>query len=80
MRADGPGVELLAVRVFAARLGVLFQVFREPGEEGVLEFRDASAERGMILFDTRDADLTGLGGGTTPEGQAEGGVAAAYGE
>ena len=25
---------------------------------------------GMILFDTRDADLTGFGGGTTPEGQA----------
>ena len=25
---------------------------------------------GMILFDTRDADLAGFGGGTTPEGQA----------
>ena len=24
----------------------------------------------MILFDTRDADITGFGGGTTPEGQA----------
>jgi hypothetical protein len=24
---------------------------------------------GMILFDTRDADITGFGGGTTPEGQ-----------
>ena len=24
----------------------------------------------MILFDTRDADLAGFGGGTTPEGQA----------
>lgn len=44
--------ELDALLAYQLSLGQHELLDVEPGEEGVLEFRDASAERGMILFDT----------------------------
>ncbi len=42
----------------------------QPSEAAYGKLNQYLRTGGMILFDTRDADLTGFGGGTTPEGQA----------
>ncbi len=42
----------------------------QPSEAAYGKLNEYLRTGGMILFDTRDADLTGFGGGTTPEGQA----------
>lgn len=42
----------------------------QPSEAAYAKLNQYMRTGGMILFDTRDADLTGFGGGTTPEGQA----------
>jgi hypothetical protein len=41
-----------------------------PSEAAYAKLNQYLRTGGMILFDTRDADLTGVGGGTTPAGQA----------
>ena len=42
----------------------------QPSDAAYAKLNQYLRTGGMILFDTRDADLTGFGGGTTPEGQA----------
>jgi hypothetical protein len=42
----------------------------EPSDAAYGKLNQYLRTGGMILFDTRDADLAGFGGGTTPEGQA----------
>lgn len=42
----------------------------EPSDAAYARLNQYLRTGGMILFDTRDADLAGFGGGTTPEGQA----------
>ncbi|WP_374433118.1 DUF4159 domain-containing protein [Tabrizicola sp.] len=42
----------------------------EPSDAAYAKLNQYLRTGGMILFDTRDADLSGFGGGTTPEGQA----------
>lgn len=42
----------------------------EPSDAAYAKLNQYLRTGGMILFDTRDADLAGFGGGTTPEGQA----------
>jgi len=41
----------------------------EPSDAAYAKLNQYLRTGGMILFDTRDADLAGFGGGTTPEGQ-----------
>ena len=43
---------------------------KQPSDAAYAKLNQYLRTGGMILFDTRDADLTGFGGGTTPEGQA----------
>ena len=43
---------------------------KQPSDAAYAKLNQYLQTGGMILFDTRDADLTGFGGGTTPEGQA----------
>lgn len=43
---------------------------KQPSDAAYAKLNQYLRTGGMILFDTRDADITGLGGGTTPEGQA----------
>jgi hypothetical protein len=42
----------------------------EPSDAAYSKLNQYLRTGGMILFDTRDANLSGFGGGTTPEGQA----------
>ncbi|MFN4204312.1 MAG: DUF4159 domain-containing protein [Tabrizicola sp.] len=42
----------------------------QPSDAAYAKLNQYLRTGGMILFDTRDADLAGFGGGTTPEGQA----------
>jgi len=42
----------------------------QPSDAAYAKLNQYLRTGGMILFDTRDADLTGFGGGATPEGQA----------
>jgi hypothetical protein len=42
----------------------------QPSDAAYAKLNQYLRTGGMILFDTRDADLTGFGGGVTPEGQA----------
>lgn len=42
----------------------------DPSDAAYAKLNQYLRTGGMILFDTRDADLAGFGGGTTPEGQA----------
>ena len=42
----------------------------EPSDAAYSKLNQYLRTGGMILFDTRDADLAGFGGGSTPEGQA----------
>jgi Domain of unknown function (DUF4159) len=42
----------------------------QPSDAAYAKLNQYLRTGGMILFDTRDADLTGFGGGSTPEGQA----------
>jgi hypothetical protein len=42
----------------------------QPSEAAYAKLNQYLRTGGMILFDTRDADIAGFGGGTTPEGQA----------
>ena len=42
----------------------------QPSDAAYAKLNQYLRTGGMILFDTRDADVTGFGGGTTPEGQA----------
>jgi Domain of unknown function (DUF4159)/Aerotolerance regulator N-terminal len=42
----------------------------QPSDAAYAKLNQYMRTGGMILFDTRDADITGFGGGTSPEGQA----------
>ncbi len=42
----------------------------QPSDAAYAKLNQYLRTGGMILFDTRDADVAGFGGGTTPEGQA----------
>jgi hypothetical protein len=42
----------------------------QPSDAAYAKLNQYLRTGGMILFDTRDADLTGFGGGVTPEGRA----------
>lgn len=43
---------------------------QQPSDEAYAKLNQYLQTGGMILFDTRDADVAGFGGGTTAEGQA----------